>query len=215
MAAYDLEEQEQLSAIKAWWEKNGNRVTWAMTAVAVMLAAWVAWQKYQEAEARRTGALYTTIIQTVQGKDIAKQRALTNEIVTKYGNSISAQMAALMLGKSELDAGNLKAAHAQFEWAATQGTDALTRDVARLRLASVQLDEKDPAGALKTLETSPAKALEARFEDLRGDVLFAKGDQSAARDAYKKALAALGDAGQAGSQFRYVVQTKLDALGGA
>jgi predicted negative regulator of RcsB-dependent stress response len=26
--AYDLEEQEQLDSIKAWWTKYGNMLTW-------------------------------------------------------------------------------------------------------------------------------------------------------------------------------------------
>ena len=34
MAAYDLEEQEQLAELKAWWKQNGNLVTGVVVAAA-------------------------------------------------------------------------------------------------------------------------------------------------------------------------------------
>ncbi len=41
MAAYDLEEQEQLSAIKAWWEKNGNIIGGIVLVLAVALGGYL------------------------------------------------------------------------------------------------------------------------------------------------------------------------------
>ena len=40
MAAYDLEEQEQLATLKAWWKENGNLVMSSVTAVLIAFAAW-------------------------------------------------------------------------------------------------------------------------------------------------------------------------------
>jgi len=215
MAAYDLEEQEQLLAIKDWWQKHSNLITWVVVVCALAFAGWTGWNRYQASQANETGALYAAIEQADQGKDIAKQRALTDEMLSKYGKSVLAQMSALQMAKSEAAAGDSKAAQTRLKWVVEQGTDPLVADLARLRLATLQLDAKDLDGALKTLSVTPDKSMEARFEDLRGDALFAKGDQKSALDAYQKALTALGEnSGQASVAFRTVLQTKLDALGG-
>lgn len=216
MAAYDLEEQEQLSAMKAWWEKNGNLVTGAVLVFAIAVAGYQGWRWYQARQAADAGAMYAALTQAEQAKDMAKLRVLTDEIISKHGDTVVAELGAVLTAKAELDAGNAKAARSKLEWAATKGADPLLRDLARLRLASVLLDEKDFSAALKTLEAAPAPAFVARFEDLRGDLLFAKGDSAGAKSAYARALEGINkQAGQQSMGFRAAVQTKLDALGGA
>ena len=42
MAAYDLEEQEQLAEIKAWWKLHGNLLINVLTGVALLVLAWQA-----------------------------------------------------------------------------------------------------------------------------------------------------------------------------
>lgn len=216
MAAYDLEEQEQLSAMKAWWEKNGNLVTGAVLVFAIAVAGYQGWRWYQAKQTAESGAIYAALTQAEQVKDMAKLRVLTDEIISKHGDTAVAELAAVLTAKAELDAGNGKAARSKLEWAVAKGSDPLLRDLARLRLASVQLDEKDYAAALKMLEPAPAPVFTARFEDLRGDLLFAKGDVAAAKSAYARALEGINkQAGQQSMGFRVAVQTKLDALGGA
>ena len=51
MATYDLEEQEQLAALKAWWQENGNLMLTVVTLVLVALAAWQGWNYYQRKQA--------------------------------------------------------------------------------------------------------------------------------------------------------------------
>ena len=85
------------------------------------------------------------------------------------------------------------------------------RDVARLRLAGVLLDEKNYAEALKQLEAKPAESMAGLFADMKGDILAAEGKKAEARIAYQLAL----DRSEAGSAYRPIVQLKLDALGDA
>ena len=84
---------------------------------------------------------------------------------------------------------------------------------ARLRLASVLLDEKAYGEALKQLEAAHAAAFAARFLELKGDVLAAEGKKTEARSAYKAAL----DKGEVregrGGVGHELLQQKLDSLG--
>ena len=79
-----------------------------------------------------------------------------------------------------------------------------------MRLAAVLLDQKDYAGAMQLLEARHAKAFDALFDNLRGDVLVAQGKMDEARAAYRKAMDELAPK----SPLKTVVQIKLDSVGG-
>lgn len=215
MAAYDLEEQEQLSAIKAWWEKNGNIVTGAALVLALVVAGVQGWRWYEGKQAAEAGGLYSALSQAAMNKDSAKIGVLTDELLAKHEASVSAVLAALQTAQIALDAGDTKTARSRLEWAVASKADPLLREVARLRLAAVQFDAKELDQALETLKAEPLAAYVGRFEDLRGDILFAQGKREEARAAYKKGVEAASKAGELGGNFRAIVQTKLDALGGA
>jgi len=62
--------------------------------------------------------------------------------------------------------------------------------VARLRLARVQIAQGRPDSALATLNGPQAGAFAARNHEVRGDAYYAKGDKSAALSEYRSAQVA-------------------------
>ena len=96
-------------------------------------------------------------------------------------------------------------------WAVDKAKQDEIRDVSRLRLAGVLLDEKKYDEALKVLSAKPSEAYATLYADLRGDVLAEQGKAADARAAYQAALEKL----DAGSPYRRIVEVKLDALGEA
>lgn len=226
MAAYDLEEQEQLAEIKAWWKMYGNLVVNVLLGVLIAVAAWMGWTRYQGSQSSQASLVYSVLQNATQAKDSARIKAANGELVEKFGGTRYASLGALMTAKAMLDAGDAKTAKLQLAWVAEQGKDEL-RDVARLRLAAVLIDEKAYDEALKQLEGTANAAFAARFADTRGDVLLAQGKKTEAQNAYREALtkldeaakAAAGDSApdaqsQSGAMYRELVQQKLDAQGG-
>ena len=65
--------------------------------------------------------------------------------------------------------------------------------VARLRLARVQLAQNKPDDAIKTLDAVPPGAFSARYAEVRGDALLAKGDRAGALKQYRAARASGAD----------------------
>ena len=51
--AYDLEEQEKLDALKAWWARYGMLVTIVLAIAAVGAAGWSGWRAYQSYRANQ------------------------------------------------------------------------------------------------------------------------------------------------------------------
>ena len=54
----DLQEQEQLDSLKAFWQRWGNLLTWGVIAVLAGFAAWNGWNWYQRDQAVKAAALF-------------------------------------------------------------------------------------------------------------------------------------------------------------
>lgn len=218
MAHYDLEEQEQLDSIKTWWKMYGNLITGVVTAAAIGVVAWQGWNWYQRGQAAQAATIYGSLEQAVAVNDGQRIKAAAGELAAKFGGTTYAPLGALMAAKASFETGDLKTAKAQLTWAADNGKNEL-RDVARLRLAAILLDEKAYDEALKQLDAPHAAAFDARYAELKGDVLAVQGKKAEAKAAYGIAMAKLegkggsADAAKKGDPYREVLQQKLDSLG--
>lgn len=227
MAAYDLEEQEQIAEIKAWWKQYGNRLVNVATVVALLVIAWQGWNWYQRNQTGQASMIYGVLQTAVQEKDSQKIKAASGELLEKFGRTPYAVLGALSSAKAMVEAGDQQTAKAQLLWAAEHAKDEL-RDLARLRAAAVLLDEKAYDQALKQLEGAGSPVFEMRFQDMRGDILSAQGKNAEAVSAFQAALTKLGEMekggkaggaglewqGQSNAVFRDLITQKIDALGG-
>ncbi|OJZ17906.1 MAG: hypothetical protein BGP21_06200 [Thiobacillus sp. 65-29] len=211
MATYDLDEQERLDELKAWWKRWGNLALIALAVVVAAAAGWRYWQQRTLTQNVEAGAVYERLTQSLAANDVKAAREAGGLLIDQYQGTAYAPRAALVLARINAGSGDLKSAQAQLEWALAQAKEPALKDLARLRLAGVQLDQKAYDAALKTLAGSHSDAFAARFDDLRGDVLFAQGKADEARAAYQAALGKLGD----DNPYRNIVELKLDGVGGA
>jgi predicted negative regulator of RcsB-dependent stress response len=207
----DLEEQEQLAELKAWWKQYGNLVLLAIIAGALAVAGWNGWRWYQSSQAAQASALYDTLAKAVGAGDAKALRDAGGALTEGYPRTLYASMGALAAARFHFERNELKSAKAQLQWVLERSPSEEYREIARLRLAHVLLDEKAHDEALKLLEAKPLEAYAAQVAALRGDVLAAKDRRDEAKAAYRLAL---DKAGSQGGAFRDSVQLRLDALGG-
>jgi predicted negative regulator of RcsB-dependent stress response len=209
--ALDLEEQEQLDALKQFWKQYGTLIiTLAFLALATF-AGVKGWNYYQRGQSEQASVLFGKLEEAVRKNDVAQTGSLGAEIVDKYGSTAYGPMAALLLAKTSYDNGDPAAAVTRLLFAIDKARDDETAALARLRLAGIRLDEKKYDEALALLDAKHSQAFAPLYADLRGDVLTAQGKPAEARAAYKRAL----EKGLPNSNYRNVVQIKLDALGPA
>ena len=74
MAAFDLEEQEQISQIKGWWEQFGTLVTGVAVAAAIASVGWQGWQWYQGKQSAEASALYGVLQKAASERNTQKAR---------------------------------------------------------------------------------------------------------------------------------------------
>jgi predicted negative regulator of RcsB-dependent stress response len=209
--AYDLEEQEQLDAIKGWWNDNGKLVILALVAVAVGLAAFQGWRYYRAQQSERAAALFQQLEGAERANDPKRVREIAAQIRDKQASTQYAALAALSAAKASVSTGEIEDAKKNLEWVVERAKDEDLKDVARLRLAGVLLDEKKYDDALRVLSAKSGEAYAGLYSDLRGDVLAAAGKPAEARAAYRAAL----DKSDPNSTYRRLIEIKLDALGEA
>jgi predicted negative regulator of RcsB-dependent stress response len=211
MAHYDLEEQEQLENLKTWWKMYGNTVTTIITVFSLIVVIWQGWNWYQRSQSGQAAAIYSVLEQAVASKDVQKAKNIAGELAEKFSSTSYASLGALLAAKQSFEVGDLKTAKSQLAWAVANGQDEI-KDLARMRLAAVLLDEKAYDEALKQLDGAHAPAFDARFFELKGDVLAAQGKKVEARGAYK---AAQGKSSAKPGPGVELLQQKLDSLGEA
>jgi predicted negative regulator of RcsB-dependent stress response len=209
--AYDLEEQEQLATVKGWWHDNGTRVLTAIAVAAIAGSAWQGWRLWQADQARQAGAQYEVLIKAAQDGDAKALRDAGGTLVESFPRTLYASMGALVAARFHVDHADLKNAKAQLQWVVERSPSDELRDLARLRLAAVLLDEKSHDEALALLEAKHAEPLDAQYAALKGDILVAKNKPAEAKAAYRLALE---KSDQRSAAFRNSVQLRLDALGG-
>src|SRR5262245_52840839 len=209
--ALDLEEQEQVEELKAWWKQHGNLVTAVVVAAALAFAGWQGWRWYQANQAAHASMLYETLSKAAQANDTKALRDAAGALVENYPRTLYASMGALVAARYYYDHNDPKSAKAQLQWVIERSASDDFRDLARLRLAAVLLDEKAFDEALKLLESAHGAAYESQFAALKGDVLVAQGKPAEAKAAYKLALE---KAGPQDAPLRETLRMRLDALGG-
>lgn len=209
MSMIDAHEQEQVDALKSWWKQNRG---WVIAALAIALIGYAAltyWKSYQGKQAAEAATLYAEVLKQVASNDPKRINDAVAAVVGKYGSTAYAPRAQLLAVQTNLQAKDFTTAKFQLEWVIAHASESGLQDTARLKLASILLDEKKYDEAMKMLDATHPEAFTGLYADLKGDVLAAQGKTDDARVAYKQAFDSLDSK----SAYRNLIQLKLDGLG--
>lgn len=207
----DLQEQEQLDALKAFWNKQGNLITWTLVIALGGFGAWNGWNWWQRDQAAKAGALFDEIDRAAQNNDAERSLRVFTDLKDRFPRTAYAQQAGLLAAKVQVDKGQSDAAKASLTWVADNAVEDEMRSIARLRLAAVQADAKQFDDAIKTLDAIKGEGFEALVADRRGDVLMAMGKRAEAKAAWLQAYRSMGEK----VDYRRLIEAKLTAAGAA
>ena len=207
--AYDLEEQEQLANIKAWWKQYGNLVVWIAIVVLAIYTAWTLWGNYQRKQAAQASQLYYEMQNAVQSNDNEKAQRIASDMQEKFGSTVYASMTNLVAARMASDFKESDMAKSRLKWIIDNGKEKGYQALARIRLSEILLDEKKYDEALAALSGEFPETFISIAEDRRGDIYYAQNKLDDARRAYQAALSAADndDPGKA------LIQIKLEYLG--
>ena len=205
----DLQEQEQLDALKAFWNKQGNLITWTLVIALGGFGAWNGWNWWQRDQAAKAGAMFDELDRAAQNNDAERSLRVFTDLKDRFPRTAYAQQAGLLAAKVQVAKGQTDAAKASLTWVAENAVEEEIRTIARLRLAAVLADAKQYDEALKALDAAKVEGFEGLVADRRGDVLMAMGKSSEAKAAWLQAYRSMGEK----VDYRRLVEAKLTAAG--
>jgi predicted negative regulator of RcsB-dependent stress response len=207
-------EDEQLEALKRWWQENGRST---VIAIALALGAgfgWQGWQNYQQQQATQASLRYEMLMEAVRetaqgGGDITTLKTLAEGIKTDYSGSAYADFAALHLARVAVHEEDLAQAEQELRWVLGRNPAKELKLLAELRLARVVAARGNAAQALAILQAAEPGAYAALYAEAEGDAALQLGDKDSAVAAYERALnlAAATDSGAS-----EVLRLKLESL---
>jgi predicted negative regulator of RcsB-dependent stress response len=207
----DLQEQEQLDELKAFWKQYGNLITWGLTLVLAAFAAFNGWNWWQRDQGAKAGAMFDELDRAVQAANAEQAGRVFSDMKERYARTTYTAQAGLLTAKLQADKGQADAAQASLAWVAEHASEEEYKALAHLRLAALLLDKKAYDEALKELDGVKSPEFAALADDRRGDVLMAQGKKDDAVKAFQSAWKAMNEQ----LDYRRVVESKLTILGAA
>lgn len=201
-------EQEQVEAIKKWWKENGMAIVLGIALGLAGVFGWRWWVGHQQQVAAQASGLFTQVLGNFASNRPEQAQSAAKELEADHAGSAYAVMAAFAQAAQSVQSGDLAAAADRLRWALDNAKQPELQNTARLRLARVLLADGKADEALALVTGVDGGSYQPAYDEVRGDILAAKGQQEQAREAYTSALAAL----PATADNRDVVQMKLDDL---
>ncbi len=205
----DLEEQEQLDELKHFWQRWGDLITWVLIIVLGGYAAWMGWQSYQGKQATLAAALYDTVERAALSNDAALLDRSVSDIKDKFGSTTYAHQAALLAARVYNDTDRKSDAKSQLSWVIDASNDEGYQALARLRLASLLVEDKAYDEARKYLTAKTPESFAPLMADRLGDLAILQAQPAEAIQHYKNAWKGF----DSNAEYRRLVAVKLAALG--
>jgi predicted negative regulator of RcsB-dependent stress response len=205
-----LSEREQIDRVRGWVKENAP---WAVAGVLLGVGLLVGWQQFQSwrtGQAQQASQKYEQTLEALSRGDRDAANTIARQLKSDYARTPYADMAELALARFYVEDGKLPEAAKYLQDVVDTSKDEELKLVARLRLARVQRAQGNLDAALATLNGAQPGGFAPAYAEVRGDVLYDKGDRAGALAAYREAAAATTP----GLVDAELVQLKIDELAG-
>jgi predicted negative regulator of RcsB-dependent stress response len=186
-----LQEEEQIDAIKQWWQENKVSVIGAIVLTLGGSFGWSQYQDYTSATAIAAADTYDEILlERASGESVDQLAMLADTIRDENGSIAFAEFAALQVAAAAAEEGNFEQAQIELEKVmAGVEVDSTLGQLAQLRLAKVKAALGQEEAAIAILELG-SDSFPVSYAQVLGDIHLAAGREAAALEAYQTAKAA-------------------------
>ncbi|MBT9431871.1 tetratricopeptide repeat protein [Candidatus Sodalis endolongispinus] len=180
-------DNKQRDARRRFFVDNGKALAIGVVLGVGALVGWRYWHNHHNDAMMAASSAWQPVNAGLSGQAAQTQLDAAQHFADANDNNYGA-LTSMGLARQFAERGDFTAAEKQLQKALGQTREANLQSLINLRLARVQLQQKNVDGALKTLDGVKEQGWTALAEDTRGDAQVIKGDQQAARAAYEKAL---------------------------
>ena len=192
----DLEEQEQVANLKAFWQDYGRWISIGILIAIIGYGCFWTFRWYQSNQSLKAELLYEQLVQDLLKNNLPEVLAKSKNIQDQYPQTAYAGMAGLMASNLAYSVADKDSAIGQLEWVAAHAKSESFQAVAKLRLVTILLDQKTPesfAKADKLLSAPIAIGFVALQMERRGDWYWAQDKTEDAKKTYLQAWDVLSE----------------------
>lgn len=208
MSSSYMTEQQQIEQFKAWWKKNGASTIFIFITVLLVSIGWRFWLGHDESKLERASSHYEELLNAVVNEDQTATTKEANLLRNNYEHTPYAALAALMLARNDVYSGDYDSAKVQLDWVMNHASTDSLKQVARLRLARIDLQQGQAQQSLQLLQKIDDVSYNVMIDELKGDSYLALKQIDEARQSYQQALAEFSN----DVTLRPILQMKLDDL---
>jgi len=198
-------ENDQVDAVKRFFAENGKALAIGVVLGIGALVGWRYWTSHQAESAREASLAYQTAVTAISA-DKPQTLTAVEKFAAENQNTYGA-LASLEAAQQYVDKNDLAKAEANLQQGLKNTSDENLQALINLRLARIQVQQKQTDAALKTLDAIKGEGWVAIVADLRGEALLSKGDKQGARDAWSK-----GVESNSSPALREMMQMKINNL---
>jgi predicted negative regulator of RcsB-dependent stress response len=186
MSVY-MTEEEQIEAIKKWWNKYSNLITIVISVILLAIAGSRYWTWHQGNITKQASNTYESMMVAYANQRMPEAQAFATTLLAQNGKTSYADAARLLLAKVKVENAQFEAARKLLEPVAAKASMPALQNVARARLARLFLADKQYNKALIELEQISESSFQPLVNELRGDIYTAKGEANKAIQYYQTA----------------------------
>lgn len=187
MSTYETEE-DQVKALKQWWQENGRAVIFGLVVGVGGIVGWQYWQSQQVAKQVEASGLYNQLVESMEQEARSKAIDAAQALQAQYPDTPYADLAALQLAQAQLGNGNREGAIEVLQSLAQTAHNEAIKQLANLRAYRLQLAGGQAQAVVDALTSIEADQFYGQFHELRGDALVSLGQLDQARSAYLSAM---------------------------
>jgi predicted negative regulator of RcsB-dependent stress response len=213
-----ITEEEQIEALKRWWDENGKQVVLAIVLTVGGYFGWQAWTDHVDDQTAAASLVYQEMLDNMDGAvpgdtlgadKQAEISLLAETLKQDYSNTQYAFYAALIKAKLAVESTDLTAAAVELQWAMDNADETVNENIARLRLARVEAAAGNLDTALQLVQGVDAGELKSAFDEAKGDFYQQQGNAGAAYSAYEAAMMSIDAGNSSASQ---LLQLKISQV---
>lgn len=195
-------EEEQVEALKKWWEENGRSTLIAIVGIVAIGFGWQGWQSHSVEQAEASSTIYQDLMEALESQaqpDASEDSNVTAKYLagvlkSDYAGSTYSHYAALSLAKLAVEANDHDTAEVELRWVLSNRPNQDVALLSQQRLARVMAAKGQIEQALKILDSIDSAGFTAAYEETRGDIYLQLGEKEKALAAYQRAALDTGKA---------------------
>jgi len=188
MDNYETEEQ-QVEAIKKWWQENFKMVVVASLMGLTAIVGVQQWKQNKVVNAQTASVEYDHILNSAKSKKDEVIKEQVNTLVNDYSAYPYAELSSMLEATQMINAGQLAKAEEKYQWVIDHSQMQTLQHISRVRLASLMASQGKNEQALQVLNTEEG-SFKGSYLEVKGDILVALKRVDEARSAYDQALEA-------------------------